>query len=404
MASVKTVLRKTRLSNGKYPICLRITKDRKSKFFKTIFDCNEKEWESKSGRFNKKNSNYTQNNRLLGRFEDRALEIINELKLEFDNFSLEEFELRFRVESNPVSSNLFYFWNEVINEMIVAGRIGNAKVNQETLKSIRKFAKNDAITFSGINISFLEKYEVFLRSNSGTNGGIGVKMRTLRALYNNAIRRGIVKQNRYPFNTYKISKFRSRSFKRSITRKAISDIENLNLNEYPQSMINAQKYFLFSFYNRGMNFVDMMNLKWKDIINDTLFYRRSKTNYSFTIKLLPPAKRIIDYYRSLNNGNEYVFPILLHQNYSIEQKNERRIKVIRRINKNLKEIAAMCAIETPITFYVARHSFATHMIKNNASLEMVKETLGHTDIKTTHNYIADLSTSEIDDACEALLL
>lgn len=55
MINVKTILRKKKLSNGDYPICPRITKDRKTKYFKTIFNANEYEWDSNSGKFNKKN-------------------------------------------------------------------------------------------------------------------------------------------------------------------------------------------------------------------------------------------------------------------------------------------------------------------------------------------------------------
>ena len=41
---------------------------------------------------------------------------------------------------------------------------------------------------------------LFLGSRGGTDGGIGVKMRAIRALFNKAIERGVIKESLYPFN------------------------------------------------------------------------------------------------------------------------------------------------------------------------------------------------------------
>ncbi len=110
MINFKTILRKKRLSNSKYHICLRITKDRKSKYFKTLLDASEIEWHSNMGKFNKRNENYIQNNRLLHKFQDRALRVIGDLKIEREDFTLEDFEKKYRVNSNPVQNNVFTFW------------------------------------------------------------------------------------------------------------------------------------------------------------------------------------------------------------------------------------------------------------------------------------------------------
>ena len=91
MTTIKTVLRQTELSNNKFPISLRVTKDRKAKYFITIYKAFENEWEEKAGRFNKNNSNFIQNNRVLGKFEDRALKVLAELELEKEQYTLDDF-------------------------------------------------------------------------------------------------------------------------------------------------------------------------------------------------------------------------------------------------------------------------------------------------------------------------
>ena len=112
MINVRTVLRKKQLSDGSYPVCLRVTKDRRSKYFKTIYSAFPKEWDERTGSFNKNHSNFIQDNRLLLKFRDRALKVIAELEMEKDDFSLREFEHNFRLAFNPVRRNVFDFWDD----------------------------------------------------------------------------------------------------------------------------------------------------------------------------------------------------------------------------------------------------------------------------------------------------
>lgn len=234
MATVKTVLRKTKLANGSYPIALRVSKDRKCKFFQTIFRAFPNEWNKTTGSFTGKNSNNTQNNRLLLKFKHRALKILTDLEMEKDEFSLQDFENHFRVISNPIQQNVFYFWDEIISEMIFAGRTGNARTHKDSFNSLKLFHKSTRLTFKEITPSFLYKYEVFLRSRGGTDGGISIRMRGLRALFNFAIERKIAKEEYYPFKTYKVSKLKGKNLKKALTMEEVIKIRNLDLEKYPR--------------------------------------------------------------------------------------------------------------------------------------------------------------------------
>jgi len=399
MASLKTVLRKTKLKNGKYPIALRITKDRKSKFFKTPFEALLSEWDSNQGRFNKRYNQFLKANRLLGKIEDRALENISDLEMSEEYYSLEQFERKFRVQTNPVSNSLISFWDEIIDEMRTAEKIGNADVNEETKSSILKFAKTTNLDFGDITVEFLEKYEVYLRSRGGNDGGIGVKMRALRAIINRAIKRNLITDKAYPFKHYKVSKLKSRGIKKALNLEEVQAIQNLDLDDYT-NLINSRNYFIFSFYTRGMNFADMMKLKWTDIHSGRIHYQRSKTKGNFTIKILPPAQEILNYYKS---NPHYVFPILLKPNLNPNQIVNRKRKVLKKYNKDLRELAAMTDIKKTITSYVARHSYANCMKNSGAATDIISESMGHQDIKTTKAYLKELDTSVLDNANELLL-
>ncbi|WP_445738365.1 phage integrase SAM-like domain-containing protein [Mariniflexile sp.] len=402
MSTVKTVLRKTKLADGSYPISLRVSKDRKSKFFQTIFRAFTNEWNQATGSFTTKNSNSIQNNRLLLKFKDRALKILSDLEMEKSDFTLRDFENRFRIVSNPVQQNVFYFWDEIIGELIYAGRTGNARVNKEVFASLNLFHKSTRLNFKDITPSFLNKYEAFLRSRGGSDGGIGVRMRTIRALYNFAIERKIAKDQDYPFKIYKVSKLKGRSLKKALRMEEILQIRDFDLVKYPW-YVNTRNYFIFSFYTRGMNFADMMKLEWKAIDNDKIYYTRSKTKGNFKIKILTPVREILNYYKEFAIDTKYVFPILLKNNLTPPQLENRKHKTLQRYNKELKEIAEICGIDKTLTSYVARHSFANCLKQKGIATDIISESMGHQNLAVTQAYLKEFDNSVLDEAVEILV-
>ena len=51
------------------------------------------------------------------------------------------------------------------------------------------------------------------------------------------------------------------------------------------------------------------------------------------------------------------------------------------------KIRKKLGIEKKVTTYVARHTFSTIMKRSGVSTEFIQEALGHTNIKTTENYL-----------------
>ncbi|MBL0136837.1 MAG: hypothetical protein IPP79_24100 [Chitinophagaceae bacterium] len=97
--------------------------------------------------------------------------------------------------------------------------------------------------------------------------------------------------------------------KRAISKDEIERIVCLKLKD--ENLILARNLFLFSFYCRGMNFTDMANLKWKDINQHKITYNRQKTKELFKFELLPPAIKILNYYKpeTFTTKESFVFPI-----------------------------------------------------------------------------------------------
>ena len=108
-ASVKIILKKTMLNDGTFPVNLRITIDRKSKFYKTPYNTLPKFWNDKAGEFTSKFPNSLQCNRILNSIKQNASKILDTMIEEKHNFSLESFDSLFRPEEVKKTSFIAYF-------------------------------------------------------------------------------------------------------------------------------------------------------------------------------------------------------------------------------------------------------------------------------------------------------
>ncbi|WP_185969003.1 site-specific integrase [Carboxylicivirga sp. M1479] len=402
MISIKPYLKTKQLSTGKYPIYLRLTHNRKSILYRTPYSAYKNEWDGKQGKFTSKSGDYLEKNKLLLKLQERITSIITKLEQEKGYSTIEEIDRKLKLQANSGNKNLLMFMLEIIDEQKVSGRTGNARVNADTLTSLKKYCGKKELVFTMITPEFLEKYEVWLRSNGGTDGGIGVKMRCIRAVFNTAIKRGQITGNLYPFNLYKVSKLKSTGIKKALNLSDIHKIEKIDLTQYP-TLIDTRNQFIFSFYTRGMNFADMMTLKWQDISNDRIYYKRAKTKRNFQIKILPPAKKILNFYRKKKSETGYVFPILLEENMTPSHLENRKKKTLKRYNRRLKELGEVCKIKQPLTSYVARHSYANCLKQKGVATDIISESMGHQNIAITQAYLKELDNSLVDDAMEVLL-
>ena len=402
MAVVKIVLHKVRRADGTFPVSLRVTKNRKSKYFKTIFNAFPEEWDASAELFNKRHKNHLQDNRLLLKFKERAFKIYSELQLENECFRLSEFENAFRVTSNPESKKFFHFWSDLIQEFNSAGRTGNARIHNEAFLALKKFNLSTRLEFEDVTVTYLSKFETHLRSQGGNDGGISLRMRTIRAVFNKAIARDIISADIYPFKNYKISKLKSKPAKRALDFTEIMKIVKMDISKHPH-LLHSHKYFVFSFYTRGMNFADQINLKWSQINGDKIFYTRSKSKGNFNITILPPVRDILNYFKARSIGTKYVFPLLLQDNMTPLQIENRKHKTLSKYNKDLKEIASICNIDKILTSYVARHSFANSLKQMGVATDVISESLGHQNLTITQSYLKELDSSVLDAASELLL-
>lgn len=404
MSSVKVLLYTSKkLKNGEHPIMLRVIKDRKPKYISIGHSCTSELWDKAEGKPKKKHPFEKEINILIEVKKAEAYKLILENQIEDKEYSSEEIIEKISRKFNKCM--VLEYFDILISRFKNANRIGNANVYKSTKNSLSRYRENKDFQFSDINYNFLIRYEESFLKRGVSLNSIFVAMRTFKTLVNFAKKDGLVRKDFDPFVEYSFKKFRGIvTKKRALSKVEIKSIES-QVYIKGTSVYNAQQYFMFSFYCRGINFIDMAFLKWEDIKNDRLEYIRKKTKKRLTIGLLEPALRILEYYNEnyFDGEDGYVFPILKRTHITPQSIENRTTKILRIVNEDLKLIADECNISIPLTTYVARHSYATIMKRSGASTSIISESMGHESERITQVYLDSFGNEVLDEVNRLIL-
>ena len=381
--------------DGTYPIIFRLSHQNMTLPISSGYAISKNSWDSKNRKIKnscKELDNITRVNNYLVKTKARYLDIITALndKDRLSNLSIKEIKEHLVLSKERIS--FYQYAQQQIKTMNEQGRLGNALSYRNTLRLVKKFKANKDIGFQEINYTFLNKLEESYLSRGLSVNGLAVHMRTLRAIYNKAIKDKITDKEAYPFDEYSIKSKPTK--KRAISPEAIQKIVVLSYED-ESSLFHARNYFLLSFYLMGASYVDMCFLKRSNIIDGRVQYKRRKTGQFYDIKISDSLKPILDYYLKDKQPDDFVLPIIKRET-NIDQYND-FLWARKRYNKRLKQIAKDAGIEENLTSYVSRHSFAS--IANNMAIPVtaISEMLGHQKLTTTQVYLAGLSKDAIDD-------
>ena len=313
-------------------------------------------------------------------------------------------------------SSLFTFMHGVIAQLKQLGKVRTSETYTATLKSFMAFRDEQDVPLDGISSDMMLMYEAHLKARGVRMNTISFYMRNLRAVYNRAVEKGLTQPNN-PFRHVYTGV--DKTVKRAIPIKAIKALKELDLSMKP-SLDFARDMFLFSFYTRGMSFVDIAYLKKTDLQNGILTYRRRKTGQELSIKWEKCMAEIIAKYPE--NKTDYLLPIIKEEGNgrnSVSHQaclngrvvtdegkaNERRQydNTLHLVNYRLKELSTMLKLQRPLTMYVARHSWASAAKAKNVPLSVISEGMGHDSEATTQIYLASLETSVVDKANKMIL-
>ena len=444
MATVKIILWKhDQKADGRHPIAIRITQNRKPKYIFTGEYVFEKDWNDKDNKVKKSHPNSTRLNNLILKKLSKAHAIVLEdetaekkssskqlkskikkkgRQTSFFNFASERIKNKYLKGTYSVAKselsilfNIIEFVdhspskpiNDIIEEICLRRkeRISKGRKGETTIfDHIKAFEKNTSLYFEDINLAFLGRYKnfssIYLKQKTRTTTN---QLILIRTLFNAAIKEGLVDAKHYPFagDNEKISI--GSSHKIGLERDEVNAIENLEL-ERGTSIWDTRYAWLFSFSFAGMRASDVFEIKWTDFKNDRLYYTMSKNEKSDSLKIPDRALAILDYYKQFKTKkDDYVFPFLKKANqndqYDLYVKRKNAIDLL---NKHLKRIAEMCKIDKNLSIHIARHSFG-NIAADKIHPKMLQKLYRHSDLKTTIGYQANFIHKQADDALDEVV-
>ena len=397
--TVKVVCYKSKiLSNNESPLMLRVTKDRKPKYVSLGISVNPAHWD-----FSKNQPKTECPNReyieilIADKIKEYSAKII-ELKAtnqEFTSTSLVE-KVSVKHTNRKTVADVF---QEYMTSLIKSGRKSYALSIRQLYNSLLEFNHNLDFYFSVMDVAWLKRYELFLREKQLAENTIGIRFRTLRAVYNVAIEEDAVSSDCYPFKKFKVSRLHQDTVKRALTKVDIERVLQFqSSNRYMRFPIDI---FAFTYYCGGINFKDIAHLTKANLIDGRLIYKRQKTKKLIKIPLQPQALALIKKYH--DTESPYLFPILSPLHTTDEQKANRIHKVITKVNDRLKQIGKSLNLPITLTTYVARHSQATVMKKAGVSTAVIREIMGHSSERVTQIYLDSFDNEQINEAMKNLL-
>jgi site-specific recombinase XerD len=389
------------LKDGRFPVLIRVTLRGKRKYLATGVSAFPEEWNEEASELNTsassgkvRRSGAVKMNKMISTMLVEVERIVNRMDDSFTLDALDSFKKKL--------DDFEEYINGVIKRMNENGQVGNAMTYQTALNRLKSYKKD--LRFEKLTPKFFEGFDSWLISEGVSNNTRSNYFRTIRAGFNKAIQEGVINDDRYPFarNKTEKKKFLISTIQTTANPKGLSFEEVQRFKTYsPQTEIEkeAQSFFMLCFYLRGISPVDLCERKWSDIHGGRFQYTRKKTRsrkpIELNVKVPDKAEPFLAYFRQFKR--DYILPP--YEGGDVQSKGAifKRKDYFKRINKALKEIALKLELPLSLTLYWSRHSYAKLISEGGASLEVIREGLGHSDISTTGIYLRSLNTNEVDD-------
>ena len=393
MATVKVKLRPSTVPGKAGTIYYQLTHLRQVKQITTKIHLHPQDWDSNKAQIIFTDSTSYSLQCKIDRDLDRIKKIIYKIDAECANYTVNEIIEKFYQTTADYS--ITDFFTQQIQKLKNDNRRGTARNYSKTLKSLKAFMKNTDSTFNIVTEQFVESYNTFLIQRGVVRNTISFYMRIFRSVYNKAVTQKIIEQT-FPFKNVYTGVDRTR--KRAVTETVISQLLSIDLKK-SKALQFARDLFIFSFYTRGMAFVDIVYLKKSNIQNGYITYVRHKTGQELTIRIETRLQNIINQYEK--KDSPYLFPIL---NTEDENKAYSQYEIaLNYYNRQLKRLSKLLEPNINLSSYTPRHTWATTARNKNVPLSIISAGMGHSSEKTTLIYLTKIDNSIIDEVNKAII-
>lgn len=293
-----------------------------------------------------------------------------------------------------MATKLFVYFEEMIKDKRLAKKENTADLYRAATNWLKRYMEEEELLLGMVTQQFVAKYEAYLKTQKLEPNSVNAYLSNFRAMYNAAARECKKKINENPFANLKIKPHETT--KRALPHKTMEKIAGLKLKDKPELEL-AANLSMFCFMACGMTFVDVVHLKPENIQGDEIIYNRQKTGVEIRIGLTPGMKLLLDKYK--DDKNPYLFPVLKEETV----KHETYKALLRKQNESLEEIRELINLETTLTTYNIRHTWATEALRNGVPIAVIMQALGHTSEKTTRIYLAKLDQTIMNNANKLII-
>lgn len=399
MATVKIKFRASSVAGKEGTLYYHIIHQRKLRWISTDYHVYPEEWNAGKSSVIVSNSNNRQAHLQLIQsqidWEMKQMQCIIHDK-EMDGVSYSVDDLANEIQQLPTSQSVFMFFRQQIAKKEQMQCVGTKNNYTNAVNRFIEFRNQKDLTFSQMTADMMEMYQAWLWNRGVGQNTVSFYLRTLRTLHHKAVEAGQATSNDIFAH---VQTANVRTAKRAISVKDIRKIEKLDLPR-GSSLDKARDMFLFSFYLRGMAFVDMAFLKKSDLKCGLVSYNRRKTHQNLNIEWIKPMQAIIDKYAEKTKDSPYMLPILTGKETSPYTQYR---KVEYNTNYNLKKIGKMIGLKIPLTTYVARHTWASIALHMNIPIATISEGMGHNSYKTTQIYLESIDVATINEANKRII-
>lgn len=381
--------------NGKCPIMGRVTVDGKMTQYATGLEIEPDLWNPETGRAlsgGKRLESLSQEERDVAKrlnlhldgLEEKAKKAYNEKVEEIGYISAELIKnvLTGKAQAKETLLALFDEHNEEYAKRVGMDRVRHSYIRYLTgRKHVANFLRYkygmEDIPLRQLDMQLIEDFKFYLSTV------LRLKIITLNdylislhKIARRAVKQRIIKRD--PFAGYKLESVPINH--RYLTSGQFTKLMGVELPTY--RLCHTRDLFVFSTFT-GLGRADLANLTSGNIITEPdgsrwIHIERQKTKAECHIKLLDIPSRIIDKYKGEGKDGKLFY-----------------VPETCSLCRSLKMIADQCKLGCHLTFYMARHSFATLIcLGNGVPIETISRMMGHSSIRTTQIY-AEITNQKV---------
>jgi site-specific recombinase XerD len=295
--------------------------------------------------------------------------------------------------------SLTAYFEQFINELNDGGQFWEWKKYRVTLGKLRQ-CFGESVDWKEIDRRALARFERHLREVDSNNPNtVRKELQRLRRVFRQAMKDEVIGPENDPFVIFDMPRSRKPD-RRKLSSDEIRQLEEVEL-PFGSKLQIARDAFLLAFYGGGIRFGDLCCLKESNILGGRLRYRMLKTGTDVNIPLPPQAfSKLVGLYEDVGSG--YLFPFLNEGDESDPVGLRRRISSNNTlVNMHLKQVGKAAGVRPEgLSMHVARHSYADMARSKGGDLYAISRTLGHTDLKTTEQYLKSLDQEAVDRLAE----